>query len=556
MGSMLVRSISDDKVGFRLFVVDLEEQHSDRSNCGEGNMCKRGREEEVYECWRGRKLASAYELAKGIEYSEPMFTGWKPPLGVRRISTKKQQSSARKRLRLRVKGEDIPPLIKRFEDMKFPEPILQKLRGKGILHPTPIQMQGLPVVLSGRDMIGVASTGCGKTLVFILPLIMIATQEEVMMPISPGEGPFGLIICPSRELANQTYQLVQEFSVAMKEGGYPELRSILCIGGGHPPLPLPLGSGVHIVVATPGRLKDMLAKKRLNLYSCRYMALDEADRLLDLGFEDDIREIVSYFKHQRQTLLFSATMPTRVHNLGLSALVKPVTINVGSRPGAANSNVTQRVKFVEADENKKRYVLRCLRRTDPPVIIFCKDKAVVDDIHLYLLQQGVDDVAAIHGGMDQAERHYSIASFKAGKKDVLVATDVAAKGLDFPNIQHVINYDMPSEIENYVHRIGRTGRCGKRGIATTLISPSDAAAASHLLLDLKHLLRESKQRIPSFLRDKNDEDFKKSEGCSYCGGLGHQINVCFKLEKNQRSQQFSIHTINNYFGSGGYKAEM
>lgn len=227
-------------------------------------------EKEMIENLSDRKtLMSVRELAKGITYTEPLLTGWKPPLPIRRMS-KKACDIIRKQWHIIVDGEDIPPPIKNFKDMRFPEPILKKLKAKGIVQPTPIQVQGLPVILSGRDMIGIAFTGSGKTLVFVLPLIMIALQKEVMMPIAPGEGPFGLIICPSRELARQTYEVVEQFLEPMREFGYPELRPLLCIGGVDMKSQLDVvKKGVHIVVATPGRLKDMLAKKKMNLDNCR-----------------------------------------------------------------------------------------------------------------------------------------------------------------------------------------------------------------------------------------------------------------------------------------------
>lgn len=514
-------------------------------------------EKEMIEHLSDRKtLMSVRELAKGITYTEPLLTGWKPPLNVRQMSSQ-QCDFIRKQWHIIVSGDDIPPPIKNFKDMRFPEPILKKLKTKGIVQPTPIQVQGLPVILTGRDMIGIAFTGSGKTLVFVLPLIMIALQEEIMMPINQGEGPFGLIICPSRELARQTYDVVEEFLHPMREAGYPEIRPLLCIGGVDMRSQLEIvKKGVHIVVATPGRLKDMLAKKKMNLDSCRYLTLDEADRLVDLGFEDDIREVFDHFKGQRQTLLFSATMPAKIQNFAKSALVKPVTVNVG-RAGAANLDVIQEVEYVK-QEAKIVYLLECLQKTPPPVLIFCENKADVDDIHEYLLLKGVEAVA-IHGGKDQEEREYAISSFKAGKKDVLVATDVASKGLDFPDIQHVINYDMPPEIENYVHRIGRTGRCGKTGIATTFINKNQTETT---LLDLKHLLQEAKQRIPPVLAELNDpmEDVDAItnasgvKGCAFCGGLGHRIKDCPKLE-HQKSMAIAS-SRRDYFGSGGYRGEI
>lgn len=227
-------------------------------------------EKEMIEHLSDRKtLMSVRELAKGITYTEPLVTGWKPPLPIRRMS-KKACDAMRKQWHIIVDGEDIPAPIKNFKDMRLPDPILKKLKAKGIVQPTPIQVQGLPVILSGRDMIGIAFTGSGKTLVFVLPLIMIALQEEIMMPIAPGEGPFGLIICPSRELARQTYEVVEQFLEPMREHGYPEIRPLLCIGGVDMKSQLDIvKKGVHIVVATPGRLKDMLAKKKMNLNCCR-----------------------------------------------------------------------------------------------------------------------------------------------------------------------------------------------------------------------------------------------------------------------------------------------
>ncbi|KAK3013312.1 hypothetical protein RJ639_008074 [Escallonia herrerae] len=513
-------------------------------------------EKEMIEHVSDRKpLMSVREIAAGITYSEPLPTGWKPPLPIRRMS-EKACDVIRKQWHIIVEGEDIPPPVKNFKDMRFPEPILKKLKAKGIVQPTPIQVQGLPVILSGRDMIGIAFTGSGKTLVFVMPLIMIALQEELMLPLLPEEGPFGLIVCPSRELARQTYEVVEQFLIPMREYGYPELRPLLCIGGVDMQSQLEVvKKGVHIVVATPGRLKDMLAKKKMNLDNCRYLTLDEADRLVDLGFEDDIREVFDHLKSQRQTLLFSATMPTKIQNFAKNALVKPVTVNVG-RAGAANLDVIQEVEYVK-QEAKIVYLLECLQKTPPPVLVFCENKADVDDIHEYLLLKGVEGVA-IHGGKDQEDREYAISSFKAGKKDVLVATDIASKGLDFPEIQHVINYDMPEEIENYVHRIGRTGRCGKTGVATTFINKNQSETT---LLDLKHLLQEAKQRIPPVLAELNDpiEDLDVAaasgvKGCGYCGGLGHRIRDCPKLEL-QRNQQLAS-SRRDFFGSGGYGAEI
>ncbi|CAI0425203.1 unnamed protein product [Linum tenue] len=506
-----------------------------------------------------KPLMSVRELAKGITYNEPLPTGWKPRLSYRRMPDK-DRDAIRKQWRIVVDGEEIPPPVSNFRDMRFPDPILRVLKAKGISQPSPIQLQGLPVILSGRDMIGISSTGSGKTLVFVLPMIMIALQEECMMPIGPGEGPVCLIVCPTRELARQTYDVVQQFLGPMREAGYPELRCLLIIGGIDNRLELASimrNKGVHIVVATPGRLKDMLAKKKMRLDICRYLALDEADKLVDGDFEHVTRDVFDHLEGQRQTLLFSATMPTKVHKFARSALVKPVTVSVG-RAGAANLDVLQEVEYVK-QEAKMVYLLECLHKTPPPVLIFCENNAAVCKVHEYLLVKGVDAVSFYGKEMEQTDRERAVALFKAGKKDVLVATDGASKGLDFPNIQHVINYDMPAEIENYVHRIGRTGRCGKTGLATTFINSQQSET---LLLDLKHLLQEARQRIPPVLAELNDPmefgvvgTVTNADGCAYCGGLGHRISTCPKLEQ-QRSRQIASLRSRDYFASGGYRGEM
>jgi ATP-dependent RNA helicase DDX41 len=486
-------------------------------------------------------LQAASELAQGVIYKEPMATSWTAP------RTVLAQGEAgfdliRQKWHILVEGENLPPPIKTFKEMKFPQPILEALKEKNIRRPTPIQMQGLPVALSGRDMVGIAFTGSGKTMTFSLPLVMAALEEEFRMPLLGGEGPIGFILAPSRELARQTFDVVQHYCNTLSKctyRQYPSLRSQLLIGGENAREQLePIKQhGVHCIVATPGRLRDFLKKKHIVLDICRYICLDEADRMLDLGFDEEVGEIMNYFKYQRQTLLFSATFPKKFQDFAQQTLVQPVVVNVG-RAGAANLDVIQEVEYVK-QEAKIVYLLECLQKTAPPVVIFCERKGDVDDIHEYLLLKGVESVS-IHGGKDQSERNEAIQLFKEGRKDVLIATDIAAKGLDFADIQHVINFDMPTEIENYVHRIGRTGRCGKTGVATTFINKS---CDETTLLDLKHLLKEAHQRIPPVLLIMDDPaEHAQAEsgatgtakGCSFCGGLGHTIVDCPKIDKDAR----------------------
>ncbi|KAJ3029461.1 DEAD-box ATP-dependent RNA helicase 35 [Rhizophlyctis rosea] len=515
-------------------------------------------EKEILAAQTAKKaLLSNKELALDVHYTEPLKTSWRPPKHIRDAPSS-VHNKVRKDFHIDTEGDDVPPPIKTFKEMRYPEPILKYLKEKGITKPTPIQVQGLPVVLSGRDMIGIAFTGSGKTLVFTLPLVMLALEAEMKLPLIGGEGPVGMILCPSRELARQTYEVAKAMATALADGGYPQLRVLLCMGGiSMQEQGDALRKGPHIVVATPGRLQDMLEKKKFNLDICRYLCLDEADRMVDMGFEDDVRNIMSFFKSQRQTLLFSATMPKKIQNFAKSALIKPVVVNVG-RAGAASLDVIQEVEYVK-QEAKIVYLLECLQKTPPPVLIFAENKNDVDDIHEYLLLKGIDAVA-IHGGKDQAEREYAITAYKTGKADVLVATDVASKGLDFAEIKHVINYDMPKEIEDYVHRIGRTGRSGKTGVATTFINKS---CPEPILLDLKYLLREAKQTVPPCLEaipDVNDK-FRLGNGnvaegldseCTFCGGLGHRITNCPKLEAQKKQTVAQFRSMHAGSGAGEY----
>lgn len=496
-------------------------------------------EEKILESISERKaLMAAGELAKGIVYENPISTGWLPPRYILHYPKAKHEEM-RKKHHIIAEGDDVPPPITSFKEMKFPRAILHVLKEKGIKQPTPIQIQGIPTVLRGRDIIGIAFTGSGKTLVFCLPIIMFCLEQEKSLPFRKGEGPYGLIIAPSRELAKQTLDVIQGFTRALESDGFPSLKCLACIGG----CPMKdqvasIKSGVHIMVATPGRLMHLLDSKVINLALCRYVCLDEADRMIDMGFEDDVRTIFSYFKSQRQTLFFSATMPRKIQNFAKSALVKPVTINVG-RAGAASLDIIQEVEYVK-QEAKIVYLLECLQKSAPPVLVFAHRKSDVDDIHEYLLLKGVEAVA-IHGDMDQEERTRGVKAFRERQKDVLVATDVASKGLDFQGIKHVVNYDMPDDIENYVHRIGRTGRQGNTGLATTFINKT---CDESVLIDLKHLLLEAKQNLPPFLAaletESDNLQYGDHQGCSYCGQLGHRITACPKLEAMQSRQATTV----------------
>ncbi|MCP9260205.1 ATP-dependent RNA helicase abstrakt [Dirofilaria immitis] len=481
----------------------------------------------------GTALMAVAEIARGVKYEKSIKTSWYPPRHILAVNDE-EHTAVRRKKGILVDGDNVPPPIGSFIEMKFPPPVIKALRDKKSFVQLLSRCREYPL---RRDMIGIASTGSGKTLTFALPLVMFCLEQEVSLPFRHGEGPYGLIIVPSRELAKQIHDVIERLFENICDGTkFPRLRVGLCIGG------LPISEqarvferGVHVCVATPGRLSDLLSKKIFNLQVCRYLVLDEADRMLDMGFEEEIRTIFSFFKGQRQTLLFSATMPRKIQNFARSALVRAVIVNVG-RAGAASLNVIQEIEYVRADEKLIR-ILDCLQKTAPRVLIFAEKKNDVDNIYEYLLVKGVD-VASLHGGKDQKDRHTGVDAFRRGEKDVLVATDVASKGLDFENIQHVINFDMPEDIENYVHRIGRTGRSGRKGMATTFIN---RRADMSVLQDLRALLLEAGQELPLFLRDMggpeleqpNDSTNIDDKGCAYCSGLGHRITNCPKLENVQ-----------------------
>ena len=551
-----------------------------------------------------KPLMSVKELAKGVTYTDSMQSNWRPPAHIREMSLEQQQA-IRDKWHILTEGEDLPPPIKSFRDMRFPDCVLGALREKGIHKPTPIQIQGLPAVLSGRDLIGIAFTGSGKTLVFTLPMVMLALEEEHKMPIQRGEGPFGLIMCPSRELARQTWEVAQHFSKSLVAAGEPELRALCCIGGSALKEQMDaIRPGVHMVVATPGRLKDHLAKKRIRLDLCRYLCLDEADRLIgEANFEEEVRATMDHFTNQRQTLLFSATMPNKIQSFAKSALVRPVIVNVG-RAGAANLDVIQEVEYVK-QEAKVLYLLECLQKTAPPVLIFCENKTDVDDIHEYLMLKGVEAVG-IHGGKDQEEREYAINMYRSGRKDVLIGTDVASKarerdemrsrcgaardhsatrrprvtGPRLPRraardqLRHAQGDrelrpphrpDGPVRQDGRRHHLHQQELCARRpgarplrrrapGAQLPALSPSGEETT---LLDLKHLLMEAKQRIPpvlATLEDPMDQDMGGDEltkGCAFCGGLGHRVTTCPKLEAHRMRQIMGTGTSDVLAGTSG-----
>ena len=359
-----------------------------------------------------------------------------------------------------------------FEELGLGPETLNAVADAGYREPTPIQAQAIPVVLQGRDVMGCAQTGTGKTASFTLPMIEIlsAGRARARMPRS-------LILTPTRELATQ---IADNFAIY---GKYHKLNKALLIGGvSMGDQQKALERGVDVLIATPGRMLDLFDRGNVLLTGVKVLVIDEADRMLDMGFIPDVERIVSLVSTRRQTLMFSATMPPEIRRLADAFLASPKEIAVA--PPASPADLVEQ-GLVFAPEDDKRRTLRGLLRSEAVenALIFCNRKKDVDILDRSLKQHGFSS-AALHGDMPQAARTETLEAFKAGAVTLLVATDVAGRGLDIQGLSHVFNFDAPLHAEDYIHRIGRTGRAGRRGIAYTIATGADEkylAAISALL---------------------------------------------------------------------------
>ncbi|XP_046737062.1 ATP-dependent RNA helicase dbp2-like isoform X1 [Diprion similis] len=384
-----------------------------------------------------------------------------------------------------VKGSNIPGPNIYFEEGGFPDYVLNEIRKQGFSQPTAIQAQGWPIALSGRDMVGIAQTGSGKTLAYILPAIVHINNQP---RLQRNDGPVALVLAPTRELAQQIQQVAADF------GSTSQVRNT-CIFGGAPkgPQARDLERGVEICIATPGRLIDFLERGTTNLRRCTYLVLDEADRMLDMGFEPQIRKIVEQIRPDRQTLMWSATWPKEVRNLAEEFLTDYIQINIGSLQLAANHNILQIVDVCEEYEKEGKLMKLLEEISNEPenkTIIFVETKRKVDDITRAINRFGWQAIG-IHGDKSQQERDYVLNQFRGSRSAILVATDVAARGLDVEDVKFVINLDYPSNSEDYVHRIGRTGRSQRTGTAYAFFTPGNAHKAN----DLIQVLEEAKQVV-------------------------------------------------------------
>jgi len=354
-----------------------------------------------------------------------------------------------------------------FADLDLAPEVLHAVRDAGYTHPTPIQQQAIPLALAGRDLIGLAQTGTGKTAGFTLPIVHnLLTTPLVDDKGEPVHRARVLILTPTRELAAQVEESFRKY------GKHTSLRVVPVYGGvGIEPQSKALRKGVDVVVATPGRLLDHMERSNVAFDDLEVLVLDEADRMLDMGFAPQLNRIVDEIPRYRQTLLFSATMPPEVEALARKYLRKPVVVQVGRRSEAA-STVTHAVYPVPRDR-KNTLLVELLKKPEmDSVLVFTRTKHGADRVVRHLEDEGIA-ATAMHADKSQGERTRALDDFKAGKIRVLVATDIAQRGLDVSGISHVINYDVPQQPEDYVHRIGRTGRAAATGDAFTFMSPDE-----------------------------------------------------------------------------------
>ncbi|KAF0907044.1 hypothetical protein E2562_014652, partial [Oryza meyeriana var. granulata] len=412
-------------------------------------------------------------------------------------------------------GHDVPPPVNTFAEIDLGDALNENIRRCKYVKPTPVQRYAIPISIAGRDLMACAQTGSGKTAAFCFPIIS-GIMKSRPPPRSRGSRtayPLALILSPTRELSVQIHEEARKFAyqtgvkVVVAYGGAPinqQLRE--------------LERGVEILVATPGRLMDLLERARVSLQMIKYLALDEADRMLDMGFEPQIRKIVEQMdmppRGERQTMLFSATFPKEIQRMASDFLADYIFLAVG-RVGSSTDLIVQRVEFV-LDADKRSYLMDLLHAQrangthgkQALTLVFVETKRGADALENWLYNNGFP-ATSIHGDRTQQEREYALRSFKSGATPILVATDVAARGLDIPHVAHVINFDLPNDIDDYVHRIGRTGRAGKSGLATAFFNESNISLAR----PLSELMQEANQEVPQWLE-------RYAARSSYGGGGG------------------------------------
>ncbi|XP_043402852.1 probable ATP-dependent RNA helicase DDX4 isoform X11 [Chelonia mydas] len=396
-----------------------------------------------------------------------------------------------------VSGLDPPPAILTFEEANLCQTLNKNIAKAGYLKLTPVQKYSIPIILAGRDLMACAQTGSGKTAAFLLPILAHMMKDGVTAShFREQQEPECIIVAPTRELINQIFLEARKFSYGTC------IRPVVIYGGtqtGHSIRQIK--QGCNILCATPGRLMDIIGKEKIGLRKVRYLVLDEADRMLDMGFGPEMKKLISCpgmpSKDRRQTLMFSATFPEEIQRLA-GEFLKPEYLFVAvGQVGGACSDVQQTILQVSQYSKREKLVEILQSIRDERTMVFVETKKKADFIATFLCQEKIP-TTSIHGDREQREREEALGDFRSGKCPVLVATSVAARGLDIENVQHVINFDLPSTIDEYVHRIGRTGRCGNIGKA---ISFFDSVSDSHIAQPLLKVLSDAQQEVPSWLEE-------------------------------------------------------
>ncbi|EDW11775.1 ATP-dependent RNA helicase vasa isoform X2 [Drosophila mojavensis] len=402
---------------------------------------------------------------------------------------------------VKVTGENVPPPIKSFDQARLRGSVLENVVKSGYVVPTPIQKVSIPVIAEGRDLMACAQTGSGKTAAFLLPILSNILDESHDLEIGK---PQAVIVSPTRELAIQIFNEARKFAystylkISIVYGGTSFKYQNECIT-----------KGCHVLIATPGRLLDFVDRTFITFNDTRFVVLDEADRMLDMGFSDSMRKIMHHqtMRAEHQTLMFSATFPEEIQRMAGEFLRNYVFVTIGVVGGAC-SDVQQTIYEVNKF-NKRSKLMEILREGADGTIVFVETKRAADFLASFFSETEFP-TTSIHGDRLQSQREQALRDFKNGTMKVLIATSVASRGLDIKNVKHVINYDMPSNIDDYVHRIGRTGRVGNSGRATSFFDPDQDRAIAG---DLIKILEGSGQEVPDFLKEMGG-------GASYCGGSG------------------------------------
>ncbi|XP_069166919.1 probable ATP-dependent RNA helicase DDX43 [Procambarus clarkii] len=447
--------------------------------------------------YEAERLAALPPLQKNLYVEDPE---------VKILSEKEVQNFRKKNFNITVRWDDgnnkkIPKPVLTFKQAFGPYPeLLAEIERMGFETPSPIQCQSWPILMQGHDMIGIAQTGTGKTLAFLLPALLHIVAQPT--PRWKRVGPTCLVLAPTRELAQQIEKEVSKYQ-------YENIRCVCVYGQGDKNQQIrKINAKSEIVIATPGRLNEFTDKRVVDLSGVSYLVLDEADRMLDMGFEPQIRKIVLDIRPDKQCVMTSATWPEGVRDLAKKLLKDPIHVVVGSLDLQAVHTVTQHVTFCTVD-GKRDELLKFIKgmATGDKAIVFVGRKVMVDHLSVEMLEAGLI-VQSMHGDREQCDREEALNDLKTGKVKVLIATDVAARGIDVTDVTHILNYDCPRDMEEYVHRVGRTGRAGRTGCACTLVTREDWKTAGKLI----EILEKSNQEVhPELYRMKERWEKARTE---------------------------------------------